>query len=117
MLPPAETRAGDVVIADIGIPADVIDALDGPRIELLTRASMRDLIDAAGADSHKGDFGHVLIVAGSRGKTGAAHLAGVGRAAFGRRPRHDRDAGCGAQPIVAAMAPEYMTAADRRDGR
>src|SRR5581483_853562 len=38
VLPPGERRAGDIVIADIGIPADVIDQLDGPRVELLTRA-------------------------------------------------------------------------------
>ena len=38
VLPPAEVQAGDIVIADIGIPDEVIDALDGPRVELLTRA-------------------------------------------------------------------------------
>src|SRR5262249_5576536 len=30
VLPPAETRAGDIVIADIGIPAGVLESLDGP---------------------------------------------------------------------------------------
>src|SRR5712692_3716302 len=57
VLPPAETRAGDVVIADIGIPPDVIQALDGPRVELLTRGAMRELITPRSADTHKGDFG------------------------------------------------------------
>src|SRR5215213_10382577 len=38
VLPPAETQAGDVVIADIGIPDGVIEDLDGARVELLTRA-------------------------------------------------------------------------------
>ena len=93
VLPPAETRAGDIVIADIGIPADVIEALDGPRVELLTRGAMRELITPRTPDSHKGDYGRVLIVAGSRGKTGAAHLAGARRAAIGRRAGHGRDAG------------------------
>ena len=93
VLPPAETRAGDIVIADIGIPAEVIERVDGPRVELLTRAAMRELIAPRSADSHKGDYGRVLIVAGSRGKTGAAHLAAIGRAALGRRARHGRDAG------------------------
>src|SRR5437763_339875 len=73
VLPPAETRAGDIVIADIGIPGDVIESVEGPRVDLLTRASMRDLITPRTPDSHKGDYGRVLIVAGSRGKTGAAH--------------------------------------------
>src|SRR5436190_20515192 len=78
VLPPGETLAGDIVIADIGIPGEVIDHLDGPRIDLLTRGSMRELITPRTADTHKGDYGRVLVVAGSRGKTGAAHLAAVG---------------------------------------
>src|SRR5688572_24554466 len=78
VLPPAEVHAGSIVIADIGIPSDVIDGVDGPRIELLTRGAMRELVAPRTADGHKGDFGHVLVVAGSRGKTGAAHLAAVG---------------------------------------
>ena len=28
-------------------------------------------------DAHKGDFGHVLVIGGSRGKTGAAAMAGM----------------------------------------
>src|SRR5204862_3034395 len=78
VLPPGETRAGDIVIADIGIPAEVLESVDGPRVHLLTRGSMRELVTARAADSHKGDYGHVLVVAGSRGKTGAAHLAAIG---------------------------------------
>jgi NAD(P)H-hydrate epimerase len=108
VLPPGETRAGDIVIADIGIPTGVIDALDGPRIELLTRASMRDLITPRTPDSHKGDYGRVLIVAGSRGKTGAAHLAAVGALRSGAGlVTVATPEGC--QPIVASMGPEYMT--------
>jgi NAD(P)H-hydrate epimerase len=108
VLPPGEALAGDIVIADIGIPLEVIDAVDGPRVELLTRGAMRELITPRTADSHKGDYGRVLIVAGSRGKTGAAHLSAVGALRSG--------AGlvtvatpASVLPIVAAMAPEYMT--------
>src|SRR5689334_1142263 len=72
VLPPAETHAGDIVIADIGIPSEVIDAVDGARIELLTRGGMRELVSPRAADSHKGDYGRVLLVCGSRGKTGSA---------------------------------------------
>src|SRR4029453_13191426 len=78
VLPPGELRAGDIVIADIGIPSSVIDGLDGPRVELLTRGSMRDLITRRSPDSHKGDYGRVLVVAGSCGKSGAAHLSAMG---------------------------------------
>ncbi len=108
VLPPAENRAGDIVIADIGIPADVIDALEGPRVELLTRAGVRELITPRSPDSHKGDYGHVLLVAGSLGKTGAAHLSAMGalRAGAGL-VTVATPADC--LPIVAALAPEYMT--------
>ncbi|MGH9349619.1 MAG: NAD(P)H-hydrate dehydratase [Vicinamibacterales bacterium] len=108
VLPPGDARAGDVVIADIGIPGDVIEAVDGRHIELLTRQDARSLLEPRTPDSHKGDFGRVLVVAGSRGKTGAAHLAGMGalRAGAGL-VTIATPASC--VPIVASLAPEYMT--------
>ncbi len=108
VFPPADTRGGDLVIADIGIPYPVIDELEGPYLELLTRERMREIVPVRTPDSHKGDFGRVLIVAGSRGRTGAAHLAALGALRSGAglvtiaAPRSSA-------PIIAAMAPEYMT--------
>jgi NAD(P)H-hydrate epimerase len=108
VLPPGEARAGRIVVADIGIPPEVIDNLPGPRLELLTREAMREILQPRDSDSHKGDYGHVLVVAGSPGKTGAAHLAAIGALRSGAglvsvaTPRT-------AQPIVAAMGAEYMT--------
>src|SRR6185436_10713665 len=110
VLPPAETRAGDIVIADIGIPSDVLDSVEGPRIELLTRTSVREHITPRTPDSHKGDYGHVLVVAGSRGKTGAAHLSGIGALRSGAG-LVTVATGASGQAVVAAMAPEYMTVA------
>ena len=117
VLPPGETHAGDIVIADIGIPVEVIEAVEGPRVDLLTRTTMREIVSPRAPDSHKGDYGRVLIVAGSRGKSGAAHLAAVGALRSG--------AGlvtvatpASIQPVVAAMGAEYMTEAllDGEDG-
>jgi NAD(P)H-hydrate epimerase len=108
VLPPGETRAGDIVIADIGIPGEIFESVEGPRVELLTRASMRELISPRTPDSHKGDYGRVLIVAGSLGKTGAAHLAAVGALRSGAGlVTVATSAAC--QAIVSAMGPEYMT--------
>ncbi len=108
VLPPAETRAGDIVIADIGIPEEVFESLDGPRVELLTRAGIRQHLTPRAADSHKGDYGHVLVVAGSRGRSGAAHLAAVGALRSGAGlVLVATPASC--QAIVATMGPEYMT--------
>jgi NAD(P)H-hydrate epimerase len=107
ILPPADAYGGDLVIADIGIPSSVIDELDGPSLELLTRERMRELVPARVADSHKGDFGRVLVIAGSLGRTGAANLAATGALRSGAglvtiaAPRS-------CAPVLAAMAPEYM---------
>ena len=108
VLPPGEAHAGDVVIADIGIPYEVIDGLEGPYIELLTPEQVRALVTPRAADSHKGDFGWVLAIAGSRGKTGAAHLAAMAalRSGAGLVTVATPES-CLA--IVASMAPEYMT--------
>jgi NAD(P)H-hydrate epimerase len=108
VFPPADARAGDLVIADIGIPAPLIEELEGPYLELLTRERMRGLLPIRVPESHKGDFGRVLIVAGSVGKTGAAHLAALGALRSGAglvtvaTPR-------ACLPVVASMGAEYMT--------
>ena len=108
ILPPADSYGGDLVIADIGIPPPIIDELEGPYIELLTRERMREIVPARAADSHKGDFGRVLVVAGSVGKTGAAHLVALGALRSGAglvtvaTPRS-------CLPTLAAMGAEYMT--------
>ena len=108
LLAPAQSWAGDLVIADIGIPAAVIDAVSGDRLELLTPEEVGVLIPPRPDDAHKGDFGHVLVVAGSVGKTGAAALAGLGALRSGAglvtvaTPR-----GCVAS--VSSAVPEYMT--------
>jgi hydroxyethylthiazole kinase-like uncharacterized protein yjeF len=110
VLPPGETHAGDIVIADIGIPSEVLESVEGPRVDLLTRAAMRELITPRTPDSHKGDYGRVLIVAGSRGKTGAAHLAAVGALRSGAGlVTVATPATC--QAAVSTMGPEYMTEA------
>jgi len=108
VLPPAETRAGDIVIADIGIPMEVVESVDGARVELLTRNGMRALVSPREPDTHKGDYGRVTIVAGSLGKTGAAHLAATGalRSGAGLLTVATPSA---CLPILASMGPEYMT--------
>ena len=108
ILPPAYTQAGDLVVADIGIPRRVIDGVDGPRLYLLTPASVREAIPVRPPDAHKGNFGHVLIVAGSLGKAGAACLTGIGalRSGAGLVTIATPRACLG---TVAAWAAEYMT--------
>jgi NAD(P)H-hydrate epimerase len=71
---PGLDYTGDLVVADIGIePAAACEV--GAAAELLTPEEVRWLIPARAPDSHKGSYGHILVMAGSRGKTGAAILA------------------------------------------
>lgn len=73
VLHPGAELCGELTIADIGIPAAASDRVPGT-CELLTDANARALVPVRPADMHKGDAGHVLVVAGSPGKTGAANL-------------------------------------------
>ena len=110
MLPPGEDAAGSVVVADIGIPRAVIDDLSGPRIQAVVAADLRPLAGVRARDAHKGHFGHALILAGSRGRTGAAHLAAVAALRSGAGlATVATPASC--LPIVASMGAEYMTLA------
>jgi NAD(P)H-hydrate epimerase len=110
VLPPGEDLAGSVVVADIGIPSAVIDGLPGPRIEALSAGDVGPLVPVRARDAHKGHFGHALVVAGSRGKTGAAHLAAVAALRSGAGlVTIATPASC--LPIVASMGAEYMTVA------
>ena len=108
LVPPAATLAGDLVVADIGIPDAVIDAVSGPRIEVITREWARDQIEPRPDELHKGECGRVMIVAGSTGKTGAAQLVALGALRSGAglvtvaTPRACQD-------VVSGLMPEYMT--------
>jgi NAD(P)H-hydrate epimerase len=70
------------------------------------------------ADSHKGTFGRLLIVAGSRGMSGAAALAGWG-ALRGGAGLVDVATPASVQPIIAGMEPSWLSLAlpEDADGR
>jgi NAD(P)H-hydrate epimerase len=71
---PAVEYVGHLVVADIGIEPAAVGEV-APSTELLTLEQVRPLVPVRKPDSHKGTYGHVLVIAGSRGKTGAAILA------------------------------------------
>jgi hydroxyethylthiazole kinase-like uncharacterized protein yjeF len=108
VLPPAERLCGDLVTADIGIPLEIVDELDGPRVELLGPAEIMRHLMPRDPDSNKGDYGRVVIAGGSMGKTGAVHLSAMSALRSGAglvtvaTPRP-------CVPIVASMGAEYMT--------
>ncbi|MDF0650870.1 MAG: bifunctional ADP-dependent NAD(P)H-hydrate dehydratase/NAD(P)H-hydrate epimerase [Nitrospira sp. LK265] len=66
--------AGEVAVVDIGIPPAYIDSVES-RTTLITEHEVRTYLPRRQPSSHKGTFGHVGIIAGSVGKTGAAAMA------------------------------------------
>lgn len=107
VLPPACHQVGELVVAPIGIPAAALEA-SGPSLFMLEDADVAFAFPLRGRGAHKGDFGHLLVVAGSLGKTGAAVLAASGALRSGAGlVTVATPAPC--LPVVAAARPELMT--------
>jgi NAD(P)H-hydrate epimerase len=70
---PGIDHAGQLRIADIGIPPAYADEVDS-RISLITSECVRRLLPFRPASAHKGTYGHAGIIAGSVGKSGAAAM-------------------------------------------
>jgi NAD(P)H-hydrate epimerase len=71
---PGASCAGDVKVVDISIPEW---AYQKNYAQIIDPAMVKSCLPLRKADSHKGTFGHVLIIAGSSGKAGASLLAGI----------------------------------------
>jgi hydroxyethylthiazole kinase-like uncharacterized protein yjeF len=102
-LPPASEYNGTLVVAPIGSPRHLIET-SGSRLNLIERGMVAGWLKATrrGPDANKGDVGKVLVIAGSRGKTGAACFAGEGamRAGAGLVTVATAES---AQPVVASQ--------------
>jgi len=74
-LPPAVFDNGRLIIAPIGTPDDLIHS-SGSQLNLVEDRDISFWLDSTVRNpvAHKGDCGDVLVIAGSRGKTGAACL-------------------------------------------
>ncbi len=76
VLPPAVECAGKIVVAPIGSPASLLENSEY-RMNLIDAEQVRKVLPPRARDSHKGTYGHVYVVAGSRGKSGAALMTGM----------------------------------------
>jgi ADP-dependent NAD(P)H-hydrate dehydratase / NAD(P)H-hydrate epimerase len=104
---PGAGQSGELQIIDIGFAARAIDEI-APRGRFLERADLQHLIRARPVTSNKGMYGHPLVIAGARGKSGAVLLASRAALRMGAglvtaaMPES-------IQPIVAAGQAELMT--------
>lgn len=73
VLYPGAEHTGRLVVADIGIPQNLMET--APGYDFLNQDTMRSMLHRRDRQAHKGVFGHCLIIAGSTGKTGAAALS------------------------------------------
>ncbi len=74
LIHPGAQMCGTVDVIDIGIPPDTAGTL-GHKQYLTQGREVAALLGQRQPDTHKGRTGHVLVVAGSTGKTGAAAMA------------------------------------------
>jgi len=75
IFPPAAERVGELVVAPIGIPPALFEN-PSLKLDLVEEAAVRPYFARRKRDTHKGSYGHLLIFAGSLGKSGASVLAG-----------------------------------------
>jgi len=101
-------HVGDLVVCGIGSPRPLIEETGRGRLRWGEPAEFSKFALPRKASGHKGDYGHVLIVAGSVGKSGAAVLAGTAalRAGAGLVTVATPEP---VLPMVAAHTPEIMT--------
>ncbi len=95
--------AGDVILAEIGNPPELIES-ENHKLHLIDPHELPARIP----DGNKGGYGKVLVIGGSRGKTGAAAMAGQAALRAGAGLVTVATAGS-VLPIIAMSMPELMT--------
>jgi NAD(P)H-hydrate epimerase len=71
---PAKGYCGPVTVHDIGIPEEIIENIEC-ELELIDEEMVREIYAPRDLESHKGDYGRGLLLAGSHGMFGACVLA------------------------------------------
>jgi ADP-dependent NAD(P)H-hydrate dehydratase / NAD(P)H-hydrate epimerase len=108
LISPDARCCGQLVVKGIGSPEALVEEVGKGKLRWAGAWEFAGLPLQRAAESHKGSYGHVLVMAGSVGKSGAAILAGQGALRGGAglvtvatpEPM---------QTVVAAAHAEYMT--------
>ena len=109
-LAPNCDAVGELRVQAIGSPPEIYDADDSIWLSLVQPNMFAHLLAPRSRAGHKGSFGHVLAIAGSHGKTGAAAMCGMAalRAGAGLVTVASEES---AIPVIAGHAAELMTEA------
>lgn len=112
---PGAEHAGRLTVIDISIPS-FVEGKAGYDAEVTDGQMLRGFLKTREGSSHKGSFGHAVVIAGSPGKTGAAHMASLAALKIG--------AGLVTliipetlNPILEVKTTEVMTYPVKDDGR
>ena len=110
MMPENDAWVGEWHLVDIGLNMEFIKK-EKTEYFLLDKKAIKKLLRTRATFSHKGDYGHALIVAGSYGKMGACILASRGalRAGVGLLTVHIPKSG---YSILQSSVPEAMVMVD-----
>ena len=73
--PSALDFVGHVRVVDIGVPDDLVENVESD-VDLVVLQDLKTILCRRKSDSHKGTYGHVLVIGGAPGYVGAAALAG-----------------------------------------
>jgi len=114
---PGAERAGRLRVLDIGVPGGLA-AEAAVDVEMLTPEWAASRLPLRSPDSHKGTYGHALVVAGSRQYVGAAWLASQASVRTGAG-LSTLASPSGVYPIAAAKGAEaiHLPLAEDADGR
>lgn len=106
---PASERGGELFVVDIGMPHSLQQTVSDQYVFVLDRVAAA-LLPQRPVAGHKGTFGHMLVVAGSTGKGGAAQMCAAAglRSGAGLVTLATTDT---IQPFIAPAIAEVMTVA------
>ena len=112
VVPPASHLNGQLIVANIGSPAALIDAAK-PKLFVTEENDVRQWLISTRytPDSFKNTHGHALVIAGSRGYTGAAVLCGSAAMRAGVGLVTIATPASAQAAVVASVMPEVMTTA------
>ena len=115
MLPDTAPFVGDWTVLNIGIHPDAVLCTDSP-FSMLTKSDVQPLLRKREKFSHKGTYGHVLILAGSRDMAGAAILAARAALRSGAGLVTVHSAACN-RVILQTAVPEAIFHSDQNEAQ